>query len=240
MLLAGFSRLIANLIASCFVVGAANPISQVAWSTDPRLALAAPAFSLADREGGVGGKSPARSCWWTDGSDKIFHLPASTRQARQCMCGSPTVLQHRTMNRLQTPRLSEKLRRSIDGRYRKGMTVSAACRAAGMSEQGFRKALARPAVAAHVERVQREAVASVDQLRAQARVAAIECALDLMRTAKSENVRARMAEFLAREPQTAAQPPVTPVVPDMDRGGYTYRRPAALDTATEDDTSRRQ
>jgi len=74
------------------------------------------------------------------------------------------------------------------------MTIKDACEEAGLSESGW-----RPAVVAHLQEVQERYVAEVEANRAAYKAQALEVAADLMRNAKSEQVRARMTEFLAND-----------------------------------------
>jgi len=62
-------------------------------------------------------------------------------------------------------RISAKLRRTIDLRIRQGRTITDASAEAGMSPQGFHKAMKRQAVRDRVEDVQRRFVAEVDAQR---------------------------------------------------------------------------
>ena len=68
-------------------------------------------------------------------------------------------------------------------------------------------------------------------MRAWAKARAIEVAMDLLMTAKSEAVRARMAEFRAsdaRAPSVAIHVDTRQTPP---ASGYVYQRPAHLDGA---------
>ena len=121
------------------------------------------------------------------------------------------------------PRLSAKLRRAIDLRVRKGVSIVEACREAGLSTAGWHKAMKRPAVQDHLRTVQATFVAEAEGLRALARARAIEVAVDLMLNAKSESIRARMCEFLASDAK------VSPVAVHVDARtieapGYAYQR----------------
>ncbi|MCT8160035.1 hypothetical protein [Pseudoruegeria sp. SHC-113] len=104
------------------------------------------------------------------------------------------------------------------------MTISAACESAGLSQSGWFKAFQRPAVRDHLKEVQAEFVSEAEGLRATAQVAAIEAALDLMKNAKSETVRARMAEFLAAGAKADTGVNVAVQVNNTG-GGYEYVRP---------------
>lgn len=97
----------------------------------------------------------------------------------------------------QKPRISVKIRTAIEARVRQGLGVAAAAEAAGMSRNGFAKALKRPAVQEHLWKMQAAFVAEIEASRAVYKAQALEAALDLMKNAQSETVRARMIEFLA-------------------------------------------
>ncbi len=121
------------------------------------------------------------------------------------------------------PRISSKLRKAMELRVRNGLTINKACAEAGMSPAGYYKAMKRPAVKEHFEAVQHAYIQEAEQLRSLAKTRAIEVALDLMHNAKSETIRARMAEFLASEGKT----PQVAVHVDARQAprGYEYVRP---------------
>jgi len=122
-------------------------------------------------------------------------------------------------------RLSPTLRKAIDIRVRKGVSIVEACRQAGLSEAGWHKAMKRPGVReVHDATVQRF-LGDVDQLRLLARARALETAMDLMLNATSETIRARMAEFLVGDSKGAPAPSVSVHVDARQGGGYEYRRP---------------
>ena len=123
-------------------------------------------------------------------------------------------------------RLSLKLRRAIDLRVREGRTITDACGEAGMSPQGFHKAMKRQSVRDLVEDVQRRFVAEVEAQRSIYKARALEVALDLMLNAKSESVRARMAEFLASDGKVGQQVNVH-VDARTVGGGYEFVRPGS-------------
>lgn len=125
-------------------------------------------------------------------------------------------------------RLSAKLRIAIHARVTQGMTVTDACKKAGLSSAGYHKAMQRPAVLAHHQEVQNKFVAEADGMRAHGKVLAIAAALDLMQNAKSESIRARMAEFLAGDGK-APSVQVTIDARQVPSANYTYRRPITLD-----------
>ncbi len=121
------------------------------------------------------------------------------------------------------PRISSKLRKAIELRVRNGLTIDKACAEAGLSPAGYYKAMKRPAVKEHLEAVQHAYIQEAEKLRSLAKTRAIEVALELMHNAKSETIRARMAEFLASEGKT----PQVAVHVDARQApqGYEYVRP---------------
>jgi AraC-like DNA-binding protein len=104
------------------------------------------------------------------------------------------------------PRISRKVRDAVRVRVEEGLSIAAAAERAGMSRNGLAKALKRPAVQDLLRETQEAFIRETEALRATYKARALEVALELMHTAKSESVRARMAEFLASDakaPQVA-------------------------------------
>lgn len=127
-------------------------------------------------------------------------------------------------SQLPKPRISEKVRAAVDARVRQGLSIAKAAEAAGMSKNGFGKALKRPAVQQHLREVQAAFVAEIEASRAAYKAQALEVARDLMLNAKTESIRARMAEFLAGEaktPQVAVQIDARPQISN----GYEFVQP---------------
>lgn len=122
-----------------------------------------------------------------------------------------------------TARISSKLRVAVEAHVTEGLTIVDACARAGMSRQGFHKAMKRPPVIDFVEAVRRRFVTSVEGNRALYKARALEVALDLMLNAKSESIRARMAEFLAGDGKAPAV--AVHIDARQERGGYEYVRP---------------
>jgi hypothetical protein len=121
-------------------------------------------------------------------------------------------------------RHSAALKRAIDIRIRTGASIAEACREAGLSMAGCHKAMKRPAVREHLQKMQSALVAEVEGQRVWARARAIEVAVNLIENAKSEAIRARMREFLAADAK--AIPIVVHVdARTFDPPGYIYRRP---------------
>lgn len=119
-------------------------------------------------------------------------------------------------------RLRAALRRAIDLRVKHGMTIADACEEAGMSPQGFHKAMKRPAVRDYLQMVQLEFVAGVESNKAMNKARALEIGMDLMLNSKSETVRARMVEFFASDGKVS---PVSVHIDARQTGGYDYVRP---------------
>ncbi len=119
-------------------------------------------------------------------------------------------------------RMRAALRHAIDLRVKKGMTIAAACEEAGMSPQGFHKAMKRPAVRDYLLTVQMEFVASVEGEKAIYKARAFEVGMNLMLNSKSEAVRARMVEFFAGDGKVS---PVSVHIDARQPGGYEYARP---------------
>jgi hypothetical protein len=152
----------------------------------------------------------------------------SQRGESKCIADRRFASHHGVMNNIvavapRPARLSSKLRAAIDARVNEGLSIVEACTKAGMSRQGWHKAMKRPAVRDHLEDVQRRFVLEAESKRSHYRVRAFEVALDLMLNAKSEAVRARMAEFLAgdgKAPQVAVH-----IDARQEPNGYEFRRP---------------
>lgn len=94
-------------------------------------------------------------------------------------------------------RMSQKVSAAIEAMVTEGRNITQAAEVAGMSRNGLHKALKRAEVRAYLEEKQKRFIAEFDGKRALAKAMAINVALDLMMNARSESVRARMAEFLA-------------------------------------------
>lgn len=119
-------------------------------------------------------------------------------------------------------RMRAALRRAIDLRVKKGMTITAACEEAGMSPQGYHKAMKRAAVRDYLQTVQLEFVASVESDKAMHKARAMEVGMDLMLNSKSEAVRARMVEFFASDGKVS---PVSVHIDARQTAGYEFVRP---------------
>ena len=80
------------------------------------------------------------------------------------------------------PRISEKVRRAVDLRVRRGLSIADAAAEVGLSRNGLAKALKRPPVSELVAETQAKLVRDVEALRAVARARALEVARDLLET----------------------------------------------------------
>ena len=120
-------------------------------------------------------------------------------------------------------RMRAALRHAIDLRVKQGMTIGAACEEAGMSPQGYHKAMKRPAVRDYLQTVQLEFVASVDSDKAMYKARAMEVGMDLMLNSKSEAVRARMVEFFTSDGKVS---PVSVHIDARQTQGYEYAHPS--------------
>ena len=127
----------------------------------------------------------------------------------------------------RSARMSQKLRDAIRRHVTEGLSIVAASAAAGISRQGFHKALKRPEVRDHLKAVRLDFIEGAEAKKAFLKAQAFEVALDLMMNSKSEAIRARMVEFLAG----AAK--VSPVAVHIDArqapGGYVYTRPECIE-----------
>ena len=119
-------------------------------------------------------------------------------------------------------RMRAALRHAIDLRVKQGLTIAAACDEAGMSPQGFHKAMKRSAVRDYQQTVQLEFVASIESNKAIYKARALEVGMDLMVNSKSEAVRARMVEFFAGDRKVS---PVSVHIDARQPRGYEYAHP---------------
>jgi predicted DNA-binding protein (UPF0251 family) len=125
-------------------------------------------------------------------------------------------------------RMSQKLRDAILLHVTEGLSIVAASERAGISRQGFHKALKRPEVRDYVSAVKHGFIEGIEAKKALLKDKALDVALDLMLNSKNEAIRARMVEFLAADAK------VSPVAVHVDARnvaapqGYVYRRPEQI------------
>lgn len=122
------------------------------------------------------------------------------------------------------------LRIAIDEIVLNGKTQRQAATASGMNETALSRALAKPHVNAYVEAMKAEVFAEAEQLKGRAKAIAIREGINLLRTAKSESVRARMVEFFAGEPKQSS----VNVQVNTGAAGYVYTRPSDRPSVADD------
>jgi hypothetical protein len=94
---------------------------------------------------------------------------------------------------------SKKLVTALTLRIREGMTWPQAAEAAGLAESTIFKARKQPHIIELYQKLENEYIQDVEKMRAPYKAQAFEHAKHLMNNAKSEQVQARMVEFLAGE-----------------------------------------
>lgn len=147
------------------------------------------------------------------------------------MCGSALWRETSTMSKIialaptRPARMSSKLKEAIRLRVEDGVTINIACAKAGISPQGWFKAMKRPHVRDFLADMQAKFVASADAKRSHLKAQAIEVARDLLMNSKSEAIRARMVEFILADAKVS--PVAVHIDARQDRGGYEYARPGA-------------
>jgi len=122
----------------------------------------------------------------------------------------------------QPPRHSPKLRNAIKLRVEQGITITAACLRAGISEAGWHKAMLRPAVRDLYEMTELQFIQTIERRRKGYKARAVEVAADIMERGTSEAARMRAVEFFAGEARLGAQVQVNI---GATSGGYEFLRP---------------
>ena len=122
----------------------------------------------------------------------------------------------------QPVRMAAKLLRAIDQVALHGKTNRDAAKIVGMNESALCRALRREAPKALLEERKALAALEADSLMGIAKTIAVSTGIELMQSAKSEQVRARMVEFFRGETR---QPVVNVQVNNAAPHGYTYTRP---------------
>ncbi len=122
-------------------------------------------------------------------------------------------------------RMSSNLRTALQALATKDLYVTAAFALAGISRQGFHKAMKRPGLREYLETARLRLVMQAEDLRAYAQARAIGLGLDLMINSTNESIRVRLEEFFGSDPK------VSPVAVHVDARqtqgapSYTYKRP---------------
>ena len=119
-------------------------------------------------------------------------------------------------------RISPQMREAIRLRVIDDLTLDQAAERAGVSVAGICKALKQPHVIAFAEQVQWQYIQDVTARRSFLKAKALKVAEELLTKAQSEQVRARMVEFLSGE---GRQPLVNVQVSAAERGVYAYTKP---------------
>ncbi|MBL9045954.1 MAG: hypothetical protein JNK34_01395 [Tabrizicola sp.] len=127
--------------------------------------------------------------------------------------------------RARQVRVSDKIKHAVQLIARNGLTQADAAKAAGLSRQGLNEALRRPEVAELLRSARAALEGDISQLRQVGRLAAIEKAMELMRTSKDEKIQLRAAEFLAGESKGGPAVAVNVDLRQEPATGYRYRRP---------------
>ena len=122
----------------------------------------------------------------------------------------------------QPPRMRPALRQAVELIVEKGVTQREAAKQAGMNETALGRALAKPHIKAYIEAQKALFLTDMLKLKDRAKAIAIAQGIDLMHTATSEAVRARMVELFAGEARSG---PSVAVQVNVDRGGYEFVRP---------------
>lgn len=137
---------------------------------------------------------------------------------------------------LQPPRMRPALREAVEFIVQKGVTQREASRLAGMNERALSRALLKPHIKAYVEHEKALFLTDMLKLKDRAKSIAIATGIELMHSAASEAVRARMVELFAGEPRPGAS---VAVQVNVDRGGYEFVRPGQkmVDITPVPDTS---
>ncbi|WP_143128631.1 hypothetical protein [Rhodobacter sp. JA431] len=133
-------------------------------------------------------------------------------------------------------RISAKVRKAVELMVTEALPIVKAAEGAGMSRQGLSKALRRPEVQDFKAEVEARFVAEMDLLRARAEAVAIKTGLELMRSAKSETVRARLVEFFASGGKSGAGVNVHVDARHVAPQGYIYPEAPSRALATTTDT----
>lgn len=120
----------------------------------------------------------------------------------------------------------------MEARVRKGLSIEKAAHEAGLSREGFAKALRRPAVAALVEQTRDRMIREYETLRASARTLALETARHLLETGSEATRLKVIGILLATDKPLTAVPQV-----QVNMGvGYEFVRPGqrVVDVTTGD------
>lgn len=119
----------------------------------------------------------------------------------------------------QPPRMRPALREAVTLIITKGLTQRDAALRAGMNETALSRALLKPHIKTYVEAQKALFATDMLQLKDRAKSIAIATGIELMHSAQSEAVRARMVELFAGDAKSG---PAVAVQVNVDRGGYDF------------------
>tara|TARA_R110000868_G_scaffold237132_9_gene491617 strand:- start:27811 stop:28194 length:384 start_codon:yes stop_codon:yes gene_type:complete len=105
-----------------------------------------------------------------------------------------------------------------------GKTWKECAERAGLSEAGIHKARLKQSVVDLLEQMKGQYVQRIESMEQVHKARALEVARELLEQSENKQVRARMVEFLRREP---AGPAVAVQINNHGGGGYEYVRPGA-------------
>lgn len=109
----------------------------------------------------------------------------------------------------------------------RGTSIAEAAREAGLSDNGLRQGLKRPAVQQLMDQVKKDFLAEIEEKKAVYSARAYEVAAQLMETAESEAVRMKAVEFLTRDlAQNGPSITINNTV-NSAPSGYEYVRPGS-------------
>lgn len=124
----------------------------------------------------------------------------------------------------QPPRMRPALREAVTLIVEKGITQREAAKRVGMNETALGRAISKPHIKAYIDNEKALFLTDMLKLKDRAKSIAIATGIDLMHSAQSEAVRARMVELFAGEAKSG---PSVAVQVNVDRGGYEFVRPGA-------------
>lgn len=165
---------------------------------------------------------------------RFFFLPLPMCLPRLAAPCDPAGMSHRVPS--PASRISPKVRAAVEARVRRGLSIEAAAAEAGLSREGFRKALLCPAVAALVAETQHRLIAEFETLRSTARTRAIEVARQLLETG-SEATRLKVLAILLAADKGAAPAVQVNVSQTGGQGGIVVPRPHQRVVAVGEDAS---
>lgn len=125
-------------------------------------------------------------------------------------------------------RMSKKFREVLRLHEIEGMSVTDACAKVDYSRAAYYKARKNPAAQDLIRELRKDFIDTVEVRKAFLKGKALDVALELLLTSKSEAIRARMVEFLASDAK------VSPVAVHIDArqsepaAGYIYTRPGQV------------